>query len=788
MLNDICNIEIKGANFESSTQLPLLCQENTPVKITLLYGRNGAGKSTIARGFRIVKGLVADNIESASVTDIQGSAVILTDEEKTRIHVFDEDFINENVRIQEQGLGSIVMLGEQAGLSELIETAISELHAAENDRNQKKKAYDEYNDSSSPKSPRFYIIKMYSALQQDDGWAGRKRIIDQLRRNASVSNNTYKNFLNLSPAKSRDALIIEFNQELNHLMDAQTGASKITVSLPCVSGSYKSFRIDDGNELLKQIIEHPELSPREQYLLNLVQTGHGEALKATVADFLLPEITVCPKCHQPLSQEYKDNLIKSIQKVLSERVKEHQKQLSLLILPELDISLDAFKSLSMYQNCIDQINTVNQAIQKNNALLQSKINDPYTPIGEELLSIAEVISALEECLTRLEEERKKHNRAVADTVSIKTRLNKINDEIAYWDIIDFSQQHDLFQAEKEKAEKEFAAAQEICIEKQNQINELNAKRNSIDIAIDLINDGLKYIFFSESRMQIRIEDGIYKLICNNHPVKPKDVSVGERNIIGLCYFFTSILKDKSRDTAYSEESLIIIDDPVSSYDLENRVGILSFLKYELGCFLLGNIDTRALVMTHDLFTAFDVGKMSEELIKDCNRKFNGQRNFIYAPKELQSNQIIRFINNRNEYSILLDLVYKYAIGDAVESEPVIGNIIRQTFEAFSTFEFKKKMEEVSVDDDILAMMEHDEYRLYFKNLMYRLVLNKGSHRFDQTRNMQVDFFSFISEEDKRRTAKDILCFMNILNPSHIKAHLGIDAVNMINTWCDSIVK
>ncbi len=84
-------------------------------------------------------------------------------------------------------------------------------------------------------------------------------------------------------------------------------------------------------------------------------------------------------------------------------------------------------------------------------------------------------------------------------------------------------------------------------------------------------------------------------------------------------------------------------------------------------------------------------------------------------------------------------------------------------------------------------MKNEKHKSYFRNLMYRLVLNEGSHRYDQTRNMQIDFFSLISESEKRRTAKDILCFMELLNSPHIKSHLGNDATRIIDGWCDEIL-
>lgn len=63
-------------------------------------------------------------------------------------------------------------------------------------------------------------------------------------------------------------------------------------------------------------------------------------------------------------------------------------------------------------------------------------------------------------------------------------------------------------------------------------------------------------------MQIKIEGHVYKLLCNECPVNPYDISLGERNIIGLCYFFTRILHGKNTATAYNGKYLIVIDDMV----------------------------------------------------------------------------------------------------------------------------------------------------------------------------------------------------------------------------------
>ena len=48
MLNNIKGIKFKGAAFDSETTLQLFSQNETD-RVSLIFGRNGSGKSTISR-------------------------------------------------------------------------------------------------------------------------------------------------------------------------------------------------------------------------------------------------------------------------------------------------------------------------------------------------------------------------------------------------------------------------------------------------------------------------------------------------------------------------------------------------------------------------------------------------------------------------------------------------------------------------------------------------------------------------------------------------------------------
>ena len=205
-------------------------------------------------------------------------------------------------------------------------------------------------------------------------------------------------------------MIVDFTTEWERLKAAKSGASKIVETIPQIPEKLCNYAVETGNDLLKKVIEHPELSEREQYLLGLVQIGKGEELRTTAQEFESVDLERCPKCHQPLSVQYKNGLIASIQKVLSEEVQEHQRLLGDHKLSLLEMDLLPFQQLAHYQECVAAIECVNQIVQSNNALLETKQVDPYSPVQEELSDMGDALVDLRTTLQQLESDRTAHNK------------------------------------------------------------------------------------------------------------------------------------------------------------------------------------------------------------------------------------------------------------------------------------------------------------------------------------------------------------------------------------------
>lgn len=155
---------------------------------------------------------------------------------------------------------------------------------------------------------------MRYALQGDDCWAGRDKLIKGNRQNTSVHNDTYKHLVPFSTSKTRDQLIVEFNETLKSLREAQQGNATISSSISTFNIHYDEEKI---MRLLKMKIEKPELTEREHYLLELAQTGNTSQLNRMVTIFSNKNVCACPVCMQPVSEEYKQNLVQSVQRYLA---------------------------------------------------------------------------------------------------------------------------------------------------------------------------------------------------------------------------------------------------------------------------------------------------------------------------------------------------------------------------------------------------------------------------------------------------------------------------------------
>ncbi len=781
MISNLKGIQLQGRKF-SSYPVDFCFWTTENIRLSLVYGKNGSGKSTISEAFSCLK--KNDNEDFSCLNEITFDSCPLLEDDKQSIHVFNEKFIDSNIKIKEDGIDSIVMFGKQVDIDNQINETEKRLNTKKAEIENQNRIIINFLDATNSNSPAYYLNQCISELKRDNGWAGKERVLKSARVNSSVTQATITNIMNqYNTEKNLEELIQEYTEKKKLFDSVTSDSTEITQEVTLFN-----FKETDSKAktLLTRKIEQTELTEREKRIFSFIEKNGQELLTKAKLYFADEKSDFCPYCYQEIDRNYKSNLMDEFKKVLNKEVEDYQKELDTLKVKNLSFDLTPYAQIeqTVTQTVQLELDKVNKTIQNFNNIIEKRKNNVYQEFSEEEYNIyiENAIKPLNDALARLEEKRIEFNNLVNNKNTLKKELLNLNSQIANKQI---SENYSKYKQQLEKQETEntnFSALENEKTAIELELANLNEQKKSIKIAQEHINYLLQYVFFSKDKLTIELHDGIYQIKSCGLPVKPNQISCGERNIMALCYYFTELFAGKEEAKIYSDANLLIIDDPVSSFDKENRVGVLSLLKYELQHFVSGNPQTKVLIMTHDLMAFYDIEKIAQELSAQNNCSYN----FI----ELAQTGIKDFsFKKSNEYSKLLATIYNFAISPTENSEiePYIGNTIRRVVEAYSTFIYKVGIDAISFDAEIISQIKNTKQQEYFSNLMYRILLNGESHSEEKVKSLE-DFCNGISADEKNRIAKDILCFLYLLNPVHISKHLRVipDAEDKIKEWCASL--
>ena len=687
-ISEFSKIIISG-NIFNNTELEFFPNNKKAPRICNIYGKNGTGKSTISKGIK-------SNYENIIVKfkNIQNNELLREDADK--IYLYNEEFIDANVKTSESGMKTIIMLGEQKDLDDQIDLLNDKRKLLDKEQqrlNIEKEKFENQNDVCRPKHLRETIEHTLKSK-----WASRDKDIKGNIRNSTVQ--------------------YEF---------------------------YETVR----------------------------------------TEFSKNDIQFCPYCFQDITT-IKDDIVKSISKILNKDVEEHKQELEELkakyiVLEELDEDLNALdeKLVLEANNIIAKINEqINIYIIPK---IDEKIDNIYNPIKEISTNIVELENSLNEIIKKLEDKRIKFNKSIDDKTENKKQLDNLNLKISWYEILDDYKSLEIQENLYKKLLLDIKINKEELDKNYNEILKLQSDKQNVKIANDKINLFLEYIFLTKDKLKIEYDNNqdTYIVKSHNKDIKPKDLSTGERNIIALCYFFTKILENTNEKDEFRAPCLIILDDPISSFDMENKVGLYTFFRMMFDKIMKNNSESKIINFTHSLETMLNFGKACSDIKSD------------YILFELQNNQLYDFkYKSRNDYQKMLNEIYNYAMIDNYnienELDDTIGNTMRKLLESYSTFNYNKGIEELTRNYKILDKLEKENQRQYYNNFMYRLILNNESHTYDNTRT--INFYDYISREEKVKTAKSILLLLYLLDKTHLQLYFNNDSyLEIIKSWEEEII-
>ena len=772
---DIKGVCVSAGQFSDGVRLDLFedgegpqnsQKRQKPHRASVIFGRNGSGKTTVANF--IAASVVGPN-DVGPFYDKEGAPITLN--AKSSVRVFSEAYVRNKVLIKEDGLEAIVMLGDQALADMAINKIDDEMRRLGKTITENTIAIQELEHG---KNSLDLLEKTAKACVKDGGWASRLSKIDGNK--PSLTSPRWELIREAKTNAPRMNLEEEFRSLFRQYVRTEGTGSIIDWQMPMVNP-------DDYDEpsliaLLTEVLDQPTLSDREKRLLELARSESQFIVETARDVFSHKETAYCPMCQQEVTSEYKQSLVSSISMVLSKKADEFKNRLIMAELKRLDDSWDLPPQISSavvaaYESAL---RNANKAIERCNALLSQRRSNLYSVVAVDALDIADAIQRVNETIVAINNDIEGLNAAIRDKDKIRLRLYELNNQIAHVDARDAINNYEAAKKRHKELKESIRAATE-CVEhlrKERGVQEARLKMN--EIAAASINRFLASVYFDSNRFRLVPSGDVYKIESYGKPVAPKDISTGERNILALCYFFSESGKGKFEGYEDQDPQYLIIDDPVSSFDMENRIGICSLLRERIAHVFHACDESRVTILTHDAAVVAEL----ERILSDIKGEFKKSgEDFSYDLFNLSEGAISRHQIRRRQYSVLLKRVYDYATSNQDDDSEsyVIGNILRRVLEGYGTFNYGMGAEELCRDVDLKKRFGDLEGVL--SNAMYRLALNDESHMQEEVTLMSPTIcFERYSCEEKKKLARCVLVILNRLDPEHIKKQLGLLGVDL----------
>lgn len=191
-------IRIQGGCFANESQLDLFPEDSD---VSVIYGRNGSGKSTIARA---IKNLAQPD-EKTSDCLIASSYAPIPNDLRRSVFVFDDDFIDRRFRLSEEGKGikTIVMFGAQVDLDNKIRKQKSELESIQKKLVNLETEMSRYTNKNDCRSPLFYYECLRNKLRER--WAD----VDRAVKGNTILTRIDKGLISSLTSMKRSAVILD---------------------------------------------------------------------------------------------------------------------------------------------------------------------------------------------------------------------------------------------------------------------------------------------------------------------------------------------------------------------------------------------------------------------------------------------------------------------------------------------------------------------------------------------------------------------------------------------------
>jgi wobble nucleotide-excising tRNase len=251
-----------------------------------------------------------------------------------------------------------------------------------------------------------------------------------------------------------------------------------------------------------------------------------------------------------------------------------------------------------------------------------------------------------------------------------------------------------------------------------------------------------------------MEEGGYQLLRSG--IVARNLSEGEKTAISLIYFFSKI-REKDAEIA---NQIIVLDDPISSFDSNHLFNASSFIKKST------QGAKQIFVLTHN----FWFFKQVRDWMKDKNKRQKQEDDGIKANFYVTKSGLIQdadktLTETHSEYQFVFSSILKYQNSETISmSESFnLANSIRRMLEAFSSF----KTASNGGFNAVLQLGINKGFDQQQKERIYYF-LNKYSH-LDRIESFDNTIETLL--EEGVNVVNDVLMVIKLIDEDHYKSML-----------------
>jgi wobble nucleotide-excising tRNase len=675
-------------------------------RINLIYGWNGSGKSTISRIFRCFElKQIHQDYPNASFEITDESGNIYNNSFKTEppvIKVFNTDFISDNLKLSQSKTEPIIYLSEEK---------IAEKEELERFKDKEQKLIEIISQKNKEKDG---FVKTIDIFHKNSGKSIKDFLLGTIH--ADVTYNKSSSEKIWTRIKATGTSLTDFVQSDDFLTE-QKGFILLNSYKNKINHYYKPI----DAEYFKGIQDRVDKIAFKSFINKVIDRYKKEPILNNWAYAGLKihkklSSLKCEFCGQQLPpgrlSALEDHFNKEFDALQTE-LKDLKIQLNNLIITEQNnIKLELFDFLRnnfdyFYRDLEIQRSSINEYIDSWIKLVDSKIINPFVNQGSftSHSTITQIYNSIVENLNNLISE---HNRSVDDYDKLSEQSRII---IENHFVVQRASNEDLMGAEGnlikvDKELRDFENDRKMIL---NEIEALESKMKNELIALSEINTNLS-LFLGEDDIKLKhLDEGGYELQRNGEVAK--NISEGEKTAIALVYFMAKL---KEQDNKI-EDTIIIIDDPISSLDSNHLFHANSFIK--------SNCEEakQLFIFTHN-FQFFSLFKDYSNGNSDIEYYLVKYKISKKTKQGFLENADIAIKHFSSEYHFLFSEIKKYVENPdkSYFNTHVIANLSRQLLESFMTFKYgRKKLEKCFAE--VKDFKEIDKVRKF---------VNAFSHRTD----------------------------------------------------------